>query len=323
MSKKRLVREEDLPNTLWDAGQSCLKLSPDLIRAWRHLLDTGGQYATAIKPSPEKIIGGIDKEATDQHLAWRFNGSAARVQLAMIDPNNNLPEVADAFTRVFSGGTILLTDVPCGSGAAALSILSTVAELRRQERIPRHPLKVKLVGGELSEFARDYAGQGTQHVVAALNEQAIWLEPEFISWDALCKFSTADLINRLTILGEGCSARVLVLANFSGFLNNDGKWNKAKPQFDNLFIHSRDFQSVAIWIEPQTNSVLNENGGFFSQVTKWFNATFLKKEEQEQIQVDHFGKSDAQVQHPLKEGLQFQVNLAVKHFDLPKNGTGV
>jgi hypothetical protein len=323
MSKKRLVRQEDLPHTLWDADHSRLHLSPELISTWQHLLGTGDLYATALQPAPEKVIGGVDKTATDQHLAWRFSGSAARVQLAMLDPNNDLPKVADAFARVFSGGTVLLTDIPCGSGAAALSILSTIADLRRQERLPRYPLTVKLVGGELSEFARDYANLGTQHVLAALNVQAIWVEPEFLSWDALSKFSTADLIKRLILLGEGCSARVLVLANFSGFLHGNSKWNEAAPQFEDLFIHSRDVQSVAIWIEPQTNLVLDEKGGFFSRVLKWFSFKFselIKKGEEEQFQVGHVGVSEAQVQHPLREEQQFRVNLSVKHFDLPVNG---
>lgn len=238
----------------------------------------------------------------------------------MLDPNNDLPKVADAFARVFSGGTVLLTDVPCGSGAAALSILSTIADLRRQERLPRYPLTVKLVGGELSEFARDYASSGTKHVLTALNRQAIWVEPEFLSWDALSKFSTADLIKRLILLGENCSARALVLANFSGFLQGNSKWNEAAPQFEDLFIHSRDVQSVAIWIEPQTNTVLDEKGGFYSRLFKWFRGKFsalIKKGEEEQFQVSHVGISEAQVQHPLREEQQFRVNLAVKHFDLP------
>ncbi len=323
MSKKRLIRKEDLPRSLWDAEQSRLHLSPDLVRTWQHLLDTGDLYATAIHPAPKNVIGGTDKTATDQHLAWRVSGSAARVQLAMLDPNNDLPKVADAFAKVFSGGTVLLTDAPCGSGAAALSILSTVADLRRQERLPRYPLTVKLVGGELSEFARDYASLGTQHILAAMNEQAIWVEPEFLPWDALSKFSTADLIKRLILLGEGCSARVLVLANFSGFLHGNSKWNEAAPQFEDLFIHSRDVQSVAIWIEPKTNLVLDEKGGFFSRVLKWFSFKFselIKKGEEEQFQVGHVGVSEAQVQHPLREEQQFRVNLSVKHFDLPVNG---
>jgi hypothetical protein len=323
MSNCRLVCPDDLPDTLWNLDRSHLHLAPSLISAWRHLLGVAEAQAIALEPVPENVIGGIDRKSTDEHLAWRFSGSCARVELAMLDPLNHLSDVADAFTRVFSGGTVLMVDVPCGSGAAALSILTTVAELRKCGRVPRYPLHVKLVGGELSEFARGYASDGIQHIMSTLNEQAIWVEPEFHSWDALCKFSTADLIRRLTILGDGCSARALILANFSGFLNSSGKWKDAAPQFEDLFLHSRDEQSVAIWIEPQTNSVLSEQGGFFSRVLNWFRSKFgslIKTEETDKLTVKNLGITSAEAQHPLREDHQFRVNLVVQRFNLRNTG---
>jgi hypothetical protein len=42
--------------------------------------------------------------------------------------------VADAFARVFAGNKVFLADLPCGSGAATISILTTLAELRKQAR---------------------------------------------------------------------------------------------------------------------------------------------------------------------------------------------
>jgi hypothetical protein len=283
------------------------------------MLGEAGASDMAMQPVPDNVIGGIDKKATDEHLAWRFSGSCARVQLAMLDPHNHLSEVADAFARVFSGGTILMADVPCGSGAAAMSILATVAELRKRGCVPRQPLYVKLVGGELSEFARGYASDGLLNIMSALNEQAIWVQPEFHSWDALCKFSTADLIRRLTLLGDGCSARALVLANFSGFLNSNGKWKEAAPQFESLFVHSRDKQSVAVWIEPQTNAVLNENGGFFSRLLIWFRSKFgeqMKPEESGKFIIGNLGLTSVDTQHPLRADQLFHVNLVVQRFDL-------
>ncbi|MCS0590422.1 hypothetical protein ACFQ09_19060 [Massilia norwichensis] len=287
------------------------------------MLELAGVADLATQAVPVSVIGGIDKKSTDEHLAWRFSGSCARVQLAMLDPHAHLSNVSDAFARVFSGGDVLMADVPCGSGAAALSVLSTIAELRKCGRVPRYPLRVKLVGGELSESARQYAREGLNNIMTELNEQAIWVTHEFHSWDALCKFSTADLIKRLTLLGDGCAARALVLANFSGFLSNTGKWKDAAPQFESLFVHSRDEQSVAIWIEPQTNSVLNKDGGFFGRLLSWFKLKFgakMNAEEINEFTIENLGITAAETQHPLREEQQFQVNLVVQRFDLRNNG---
>ncbi|MDP3887951.1 hypothetical protein [Hydrogenophaga sp.] len=261
----------------------------------------------------------MSKEETDDHLAWRFSGSSARVQLSLLDPGDELAGVADAFAKVFSGGTVLLADLPCGSGAAVLTLLASIAELRRQDRIPRNELHVKIVGGELSGFARDYASRATDQIKDALAEQAIWVSAEFVPWDALDKFSTADLTNRLTVLGQECSARLIVLANFSGFLQRDGKWKEALPQFESLFLHGRAHNSFVLWIEPQTNEVLG-SGGFFGRAITWFKKLFSAhqtKDEQEALVVENLGKSSAGVQHPLKDH-QFDVHLVIQRFDLPK-----
>ncbi len=317
----RLIKPEDIPETLWHAETSCLHLPPTLLIAWKYLLQHAGLEEKALQQVPNGITGGLSKDATDEHLAWRFSGSSARVQLCFLDPEGKLTEVADAFAKALSGGTVLLADLPCGSGAAALALLSTIAELRRQNRIPRNPLTIKIIGGELSDFARGYANIATDHIKDALAEQAIWISAEFLSWNALDKFSTADLTNRLTLLGQECSARLILLANFSDFLQREGKWKDASPQFENLFLHGRALNSFVLWIEPQTNGVLG-SGGFFGRALTWFKKLFSEhqtEDEQKALAVENLGKSSADVQHPLKNH-KFNVQLVVQRFDLPLNG---
>ena len=319
----RLIQPEDIPDTLWNADTQRLHLAPMLLTAWMHLLQHAGLQDKALQPSPKGAkIGGLSKEETDAHLAWRFSGSSARVQLGVLDPQDELAGVADAFAKVFSGGTVLVVDLPCGSGAAILTLLASISELRRQGRIPRHPLNVKVVGGELSEFALDYASLAVSHIKEALAEQAIWVSAKFLRWDALDKFSTADLTNCLTVLGQECSARLMILVNFSGFLQGDGKWSEALPRFESLFLHGRAHNSFVLWIEPQTNMVV-KSGGFFRRVIIWFSDLFLTQQtqgEQEALVCENTRKSSACVQHPLKD-LQFRVHLVIQRFDLPLRKT--
>lgn len=317
----RLIKPEDIPQTLWRADAKRLNLAPTLLIAWKHLLQHAKLEEKALEPAPDGKIGGLTKEATDDHLAWRFSGSSARVQLSLLDPGDKLAGVSNAVVKVFSGGTVLLADLPCGSGAAVLTLLASIAELRRQGRIPRNPLNVKIVGGELSNFARDYARRATAHIKDQWAEQAIWVSDEFLPWDALDKFSTADLIRRLTELGQECSARLIVLANFSGFLQREKKWKEALPQFESLFLHGRDRNSFVLWIEPQMNEVIDP-GGLFGRAIDWFKNLFSShqtKEEQDALVLENIGKSAAEVQHPLKD-YKFEVRLVIQRFDLPISG---
>jgi hypothetical protein len=53
----------------------------------------------------ENNEGGMSKEDTDNHLAWRFTGSVARVILAMLDPHQKNTNISNTLTRVFSGNS--------------------------------------------------------------------------------------------------------------------------------------------------------------------------------------------------------------------------
>ncbi len=276
------------------------------------MLEKNGIREQAKKDSQKSIAGGLTEQATKDHLAWRFTGSAARVELAMLSPNHHKSEISNAFAKIFSGGRVLLADVPCGSGAAALSVLTTITELRAQSVLPRMPLEVVLVGGEISAHARANFTAAIQDIKGELEKQAITINDSVMHWDVCDLLSNTDLIKQLTLLGDKCSARMLLLANFSEFLQGDGKWKTAQPQFDELFRHFRSERSSAIWIEPQTNKA----SSFFERIIKWvglrkFALPFSRDETEENVL-----KDDCMVFNALDDGKTFRTQLAVIRVDL-------
>ena len=138
-----------------------------------------------------------------------------------------------------------------------------------------------------------------------------------MDWDVCDPFSNSDLVKHLTLASQDCSAKLMVLANFSGFLQRDGKWKEAQRQFEELFRHGREENSIALWIEPQRNDVVID-GGFMSRLISWFKrafSTFISFEiEGEEYQT--YAKSSVKVKHPLKDNI-FSTNLVVVQFDLP------
>lgn len=110
---------------------------------------------------------------------------------------------------------------------------------------------------------------------------------------------------------------MLVLANFSGFLQREGKWNDAQPQLDELFRHSRDKRSSVVWIEPQMNEVLPETGGLFRRVTNWLpRLTRFVRRATADVRDDAVVRSAAKVAHVLRHDETFDAKLAVMRFDL-------
>jgi hypothetical protein len=229
-----------------------------------------------------------------------------------------MPHVADVFAKSFAGNKVAIADLPCGSGAAGLAILTTLAELRRQDRVPREPLDVVVIGGEISKTARTYASEGYQHAMVHLEEQAIFVQQVFLDWDVCNKLSNTDLIKEITIRGRACGSRLLIIANFSGFLQREGKFDKARPQLEELFRHVRGPGSTAVWIEPRTNIAMRAEGGLFGRLTNWLTRNWASFVRLRSCPVDSKAVTQDRCSccHPLVPGSRFEVNLAVIRCDL-------
>jgi len=312
--KNRFIKTEDLPDSLWCDKSDNILLPNQLVNLWKGLLNENSLLDLAREKAPKGFEGGISKEDTDKHLAWRYNGSCARVILSLLDPKANLSEVSDAYASIFAGNKVFVADLPSGSGAAIVSILCTLYELRKNNILPRHPLEVTIMAGEISETARGYLLKQLEDLKGMLEEQAIWINFEILEWNTLSKVSTVDLIKRMTLLSQDCHARILLLTNFTGFLESSGNWKKAKPQFDDIFLHSRDSLSTAIWIEPQRKNVVP----FFARAIKWLKESFksLIGSQAELEDSSWYAQTEAQCKQPIKEG-SFPVRLTVMRFDLP------
>jgi hypothetical protein len=144
---KRLLDPELLPHTLWERSSKTLLLPPALSCAYKKLIYSCGLSELADARDPKNPpVGGMDQKRTDQHFAQAFDGSVARAQLAVIDPKCDVSRVSNAFIQSLSGNRVSITDAPCGAGAASFAFLTTIAELRAQNILPREPLDVVLIG---------------------------------------------------------------------------------------------------------------------------------------------------------------------------------
>jgi hypothetical protein len=307
---KRFIQIDDLPKTLWCKNTKLLFLPPMLVDSWKSLLLKNGLEEMAKTKVDESFVGGVSKEDTDKHLAWRYNGSCGRLILSLLGSDKKLDKISDAYATTFAGNKVFLADLPCGSGAATVSILTTLAELRKQSVIPRTRLVVVIVAGDISDSARDYFLYQLDALRPLLEEQAIYIEYETIYWNVLDPMNTANLTTKLILSSQGCDSRLLVLSNFTGFLESSGNWKKAQPQLNNVFLHSRDEISTAIWIEPQKSTVPK----FMNKVFKWFKDLF--KDESTGEDMDVYAQVENQFRQPIKED-EFPVRLTVMRFDLP------
>lgn len=315
---KRLLSPGAIPNTLWDASSKVLRISPALASAYIKLVEQHKLEDVAkSRAANGGPIGGTSKDETDKHFAQQFDGSCARVQLALIDPNEKMTALSNGIVKTLSGEKLVVLDAPCGAGAAAFGVLGAIVELRAKGVLPREPLDVCLIGRELSDFAREYARELLMELQPKFEEQAVFVDGDFDTWDATCEISTADFVRRINITSTTHSRILLLVANFSGFLKSEHNWKKAKPQLGQLFLHASGENNFAAWIEPNLNKVTNESGGLFSNIRKALSRWRRYASESGLTGLPSPTATDtAKFELPLNNSKTAEVRLAVMPIDL-------
>lgn len=321
MRLERILETKHIPKGLWDVDGGTLFLPKALAGAYSDLIDAKGlRDLAAARNANSSPVGGLTQEETDTHFAQAFDGSAARTLLAILDPKAEASSTSNTFLRVTAGNSVSITDAPCGAGAATLALLCALADLREAGALPRLPLKVSVVGGEISLPAAEYARNLLDAVKQRLLTQAIWVEHTILSWDVTCPMSTTDLITRALRSGDDGSSKLLIVANFNGFLEQSGKRKAALPQLMELFRYASGERSFAVWVEPQMNKVTNE-GGLFSFIGSSI-ATFWKKhvsKEASALEGQVAFTSEALFERALFRPQKSMVRLAVMPIDLQRN----
>ncbi len=318
---ERLLNPESLPASLWDKEDKFLRLPVEFAAAYERMIDRYRlrELATS-RTEKDSPTGGVSKTETDQHFAQQFDNSAARAQLALTNVTGDVISVSNALIRAMSGNAICITDAPCGAGAATYAFLSAIAELRAHSVFPRMRLDVSLIGAEISEHARRIASEMLEELRPYLESQAIFVEADFHSWDVTSDLSTTDLITASVRASTAMSKRLLIVANFSGFLSIPGKLKHANPQLEELFRYSSGTGNVAVWIEPQIKFATAKEGLLHSigqwTTERWHRFAHVIRDA---AQVMPYATSDVKFRSTLTPERLRPIRLAVMRLDLERS----
>jgi hypothetical protein len=315
---QRLLNPGLIPASLWLREHDLLLIPPSLATAYEDLIDECGlRELSELRDANNPPVGGLTQAEADRHFAQAFDGSAARMELALLDPKEAVTHCSDALVGSLAGGKLCLTDAPCGAGSAAFALLTAIAELGAQGVFPRQPLEVLLIGAELSDPARGYAAAILEELQASLERQAIFVEEEFLPWDVTDRLINTTLIQCATIKSNKASQKLLVVANFNAFLERQGKRKDAQPQIEELFRYASGGNSVAIWIEPDMNRATAQ-GGLFQWLQNLLRTAWTRFARQNfaETGAEPVPTCSARFRPPLRPSETARVGLAVMRIDL-------
>ena len=266
---ERLLAPDQIPACLWNPLTGALTLPEALADAYVALTDQHGLREQGLaREEGAGATGGQSRDEQLDYFAKKFDGSSARTMLAMLDPESKVGATSNQILASVAGNIVCMTDAPCGAGAASLSMLCTLGVLREKGVLPRMPLTVRWIGGELSGDAIELSRAMFEAVAPALEAQAIFLESQWIPWSVTDPMSTADLVRAGERAYVTADARLLVVANFSGALRGDRR-DAARAQLEEMFRYASGANSTAVWIEPDMN-ISMDKGGLFRWIRREF-----------------------------------------------------
>lgn len=266
-----------IPNTLWK--DDVLHQSKKLIKVYKDELESLDMYEYAKNSKEERTdgaIGGKDEEETKKHFSERFLTSCARVQFVVLDPKKHFLEISKDLKSTFSSGFISILDIPCGTGAGILSLLSNLAELRQFSKVPRLPLYIDILGGDYSESALDIYSKLLNNIKLELEKELIYISFDIFEWNASDMKSTNLLTTQWLKDENKFEEFYIFMSAFSGV--GSSNYNRFEESFK--FIQNRICHqpSTIIFIEPNTI----EAKSFTKKIAKTFVKVFswlIGKEE--------------------------------------------
>jgi hypothetical protein len=253
-NRERVLPRNQIPITIWQ--EEILKLPKDLADQYRAELEKRSLYELSLEFS-RSIIGGKTQEETNIHFAQRFANSAGRLIYAICSPCGEFDDVSDAMLSIFSTGHIALLDIPCGTGALSLGLLSLLIELRMSFILPKLPLTITICGGDFSDPSRNIFEAMIARISPIADSVGITVKASSFSWDATDDRDTAAMLDYWLKNTQDASDHVVAVLNFSGEMHKKENFEKFEPCIRQILGKLYQKQGAALWMEPKTQESTN------------------------------------------------------------------
>lgn len=230
------------------------QIPKNLAEVYRESLNNKGLLEKAsIYKSPREIYGGAGDDESEQHYCFRFLNSASRLVRVLIDFPEKFPEITKRSHLIFSSGRIALLDIPCGTGAGSLALLSSLAELRKSGATPSTPITVTIYGGDISSWSRQVFSELSSAIAPKLLEAGIKLHTTVHHWDASEAKSMAAICDEWLANHHADNDYFVLVSNFSG--STKSVFESFGRSFSHLGERMARYPATLLWVESGSSFV--------------------------------------------------------------------
>jgi len=248
----RVLTPEHIPDTLWSGGR--ILLPPVLVKAYQEELESRNLYQDALIHVSGEIYGGATQEETDAHFTQRFVTSASRALYVLLSPCRSFDDASNTIVAALSYGHVGILDIPCGTGAMSIAIITLLIELRTQNVLPKLPLSITICAGDYSSPSRSIFSSMLSRLVGEASAVGITIVHDIYHWDALNHQDTAELVDRWFESTVNSTDHLVTILNFSGEMHKDDIFEKFSPSLNQVLARLYNRKGAVVWLEPGTNN---------------------------------------------------------------------
>lgn len=298
-----------LPATLWKKGRYHVAQHLQAIYERQLLKLSLLEVATSVENN-KRIYGGISIEETNNHFCHRFCASVVRLQNVILDTQTKFGNIPRDILHTFSSHKVTLLDIPCGTGAGGLAIVSIIHELRLARLIPTLPLEIIILAGDFSKTALDIYQSQMENLRPALEATGIIVKLKTMIWNALDLASTDQLYTEWEHMLLPANEGFVLVTNFSG--EGAKQFESLKESFRYIAVRISRRNATLLWVEPGDPSGIS----FLAKVYKSIGAFFFRG-SRDQVEVVEPPSSEARWWHELQKK-ELPIRSAVHQYARPQ-----
>ncbi|WP_459854705.1 hypothetical protein [Dongia sp. agr-C8] len=242
-------------NKLWESN--LLRLPSVLWACYTAELNQHNLLETARTGTQDKALhGGQSQLETHNHFCFRFATGASRSAYFLCGPTADLEESRKKFLTSLASGRVALLDIACGAGGGLIGLLSAIAELRLEGKIPKLPINISIYGADFSPTAISIFESMLARIAPSLTQVGIHVTVSTRQWDMTSAEQTNELCDNWFALSPTTDVDeyIVHIANVSG--SKSELINQARDSWAYLALRISNKMSSLFWIEPGTKDSL-------------------------------------------------------------------
>jgi hypothetical protein len=184
------------------------------------------------------------------HFQYSFYKSASRNLFLFLGIEDRFSNITYDYQKIFSDGSILIIDIPCGHGATLLSLLCIEIDLRIKEIKNCTPINLHIIAADINEEAMEIYKSLINKLLPYSKSVGIDITITTKKWNFKEYEDIGNFGKEIISNISNFERKYMFLSNFGDFIITGNTFKDNKFFLEFLLVILKDYDIEYFWIEP-------------------------------------------------------------------------